>query len=116
MNLEQIKLITEAGESATAEFKKSTAQLRPVYETLCGFLNTKGGIVLIGVNDKGQLLGQDVTDNTRQEIAKEIQRLEPAVPIEIHYVLVKEKKYVIALSVNAGQHIPYTYDGRAFQR
>jgi predicted HTH transcriptional regulator len=42
------------GESATLEFKKSTAELRRTGETLCGFLNGDGGRVLIGVTPAGK--------------------------------------------------------------
>lgn len=40
-----------AGESENLEFKKSTAELKWVGETLCGFLN--GRQVLIGVTPAG---------------------------------------------------------------
>ena len=46
------------GESATLEFKRSTAELRRAGETLCGFLNGDGGRVLIGVAPDGKPVGQ----------------------------------------------------------
>lgn len=39
MDLGELRRLAAAGESETVEFKKSTAQLRPAAETLCGFLN-----------------------------------------------------------------------------
>lgn len=80
MNLAQLKVLAKKGESTTVEFKKSTASLRVNFETVCAFLNVKGGSILIGVNDKGQLVGQEVTDNIRREIAREIKKLEPIAP------------------------------------
>lgn len=116
IDIEQIKLLTTHGESASIEFKKSTALLRSVCETLCAFLNNKGGTVLIGVNDKGQIVGHDVTDNTRREIARELKKIEPTAHMDVNYIKVKVDKFVIAIHVNPGNHIPYIYDGRAFQR
>ena len=116
MDIEQIKSLAKQGESTVLEFKASTAKLQSAFATVCAFLNGKGGTVLIGVNDKGLLIGQDVTDNTRREIAREIKKIEPTAPIDVYYIEIKENKFVILIQVNAGSHIPYVYDGRAFQR
>jgi len=116
MDIKQIKSLTQKGESNTLEFKTSTANVKSAFETICAFLNGKGGTVLIGVKDKGQIIGQNVTDNTRREIANGIKKIEPTPPIDVHYVKVKENKFVIAIRVNAGDHVPYIYDGRVFQR
>ena len=116
MKLRQLQALAKQGESETVEFKKSTALMRAIFETICAFLNGKGGTILIGVNDKGELIGQDVSDNTRQEIAKELHKIEPPVHLETHYVSVNKNKTVIAIQVTANAHAPYIYDGRAFQR
>ena len=74
MNIEQLKQLISDGESQTLEFKKSTAQLKPAFETICSFLNGDGGI---GVTDNGKPIGHQVTDKTRKEIAREIKKIEP---------------------------------------
>jgi hypothetical protein len=43
MTLQDLEQIAASGESVTVEFKKSTAQLPRVGETLCAFLNGQGG-------------------------------------------------------------------------
>ncbi len=116
MKLTEIASVIIQGESETLEFKKSTAELRPAFETVCAFLNCNGGMVLIGVTDKGQMIGQDVADSTKQAIAHEINKLEPHQQIEIKYLLLDNNKKIIIISITKGLHAPYTYDGRAFQR
>lgn len=116
MNIEQMQSLVIQGESTNLEFKTSTAKLASAFATVCAFLNNKGGTVLIGVKDNGKIIGQDITDATRLEIANEIRKIEPAAFIDVDYIEVKTKKFVIVLHVNAGHHIPYIYDGRAFQR
>ncbi|MBS0350114.1 MAG: putative DNA binding domain-containing protein [Proteobacteria bacterium] len=116
MNTRQLQKLAKQGESETVEFKKSTALMRSIFETVCAFLNGKGGNILIGVNDKGELLGQDVTDNTRQELARELHKIEPPASIDIHHLSIQKGKSVIAIQVKANDHAPYVYDGRAFQR
>jgi len=115
MNIQQLNALIAQGESEILEFKTSTAQLKPACETLCGFLNSRGGIVLIGVGNKGQIIGQQITDNTHQEIANELRKIEPAVHIIINYVIIDDKQ-VIIMQALAGKHIPYVYDGRPFER
>ena len=63
--LETAEQIIPLGESQTIEFKKSLTQLKPAMETLCGFLNTDGGIIFIGVNQHGKVVGCDVSDRTQ---------------------------------------------------
>jgi ATP-dependent DNA helicase RecG len=116
MNLNDIQSIVKNKESESLEFKKSTAQLQAAFETLCAFLNGHGGIVLIGVNDHGQLLGQLVSDKTRLAIANEMRKIEPPEQIEIDYIEIKPERHIIALSVKDGVHSPYIYNGRPFQR
>jgi ATP-dependent DNA helicase RecG len=117
MNLKQLTALINKGESSSLEFKKSTGLLRDIFETICAFLNGNGGTVLIGVTDAGKIIGQDVSDHTKREIAHEISKLEPSaqLSIKISYVSV-DKKQVIVIKALPGKHVPYTYDGRAFYR
>ena len=79
MDIIQVNNMAKIGESPSLELKTSTSQLSGACETVCAFLNAKGGTVLIGVKNNGQVIGQHVTDNTRQEIAREIKKIEPPV-------------------------------------
>jgi ATP-dependent DNA helicase RecG len=81
--MNKLKALIKQGESNTVEFKTSTAQLKSSFETICAFLNGKGGTVLIGINNEGEIVGQHVTDATRQEIAREINKLEPEALLDI---------------------------------
>jgi ATP-dependent DNA helicase RecG len=118
MTTKTLEKLVKQGESHTLEFKKTTGQLSSTFETVCAFLNKEGGTILIGVTDKGQIVGQNVTDNTRQELARELNKIEPSAQAQvgIEYLSVKEDKHVIVIQVLAGNHIPYAYEGRAFYR
>lgn len=118
MNLKQIKSLVENQESSMLEFKATTAHLRAAFSTACAFLNSKGGTVLIGVKDNGKIVGQDVSDGTRKEIANEINKIEPASQghLKVDYIPLEDKKHVIAINVKSGDHAPYVYDGRPYQR
>ena len=117
MDIDNIKELIKGGESKELEFKKSTAQLKGASETLCAFINTNGGIVLVGVKNDGKIVGQHITDETKLEISNLVGKFEPPAHITIKYILVKEDKYIIVMSVNPNHStIPCTFDGRAFWR
>ena len=112
-----LKELVRLGESETLEFKKSTALLDGAAQTLCGFLNGKGSIVLIGVNSDQKIIGQTVTDNTLQEIARVLTKFEPHAQINIQRVELAPNKEVVALTAIFKKYdIPYTWDGRPYQR
>ena len=58
MHINQIKEFLEEGEGLNLEFKKATNKLPDnLFETVCAFLNTDGGFILLGVDDDGTVLG-----------------------------------------------------------
>ena len=76
-DIETVKSIIENTENNRTEFKETTGQLERSMETICAFLNGTGGTVLFGVNDKGKIIGQEVCDKTKRDIAEAIRRIEP---------------------------------------
>ena len=117
MKVSTLKKLVASGEGPELEFKRSTGELREVMQTLCGFLNTGGGVVLLGVDRKGKLEGQQVSENTIHEITQAFDRFEPPVNVTIERTSVEGDREVVALSVTANQEsVPFTYDGRAFVR
>lgn len=73
-NLEILNGLIAGAEGGTVEFKETTGQLERGMETLCAFLNGTGGTVLFGVTDKGKIIGQEVSDKTKRDIAETIRR------------------------------------------
>lgn len=119
ITIQKVHEIISTGESETLELKKSLTQLKPALETLCAFLNTSGGVILIGVSHVGKVVGQVITDNTQQEIANEIAKIEPfPASLDILYLPLCDNasKSVVYISVTRGSTVPYTYDNRAYYR
>lgn len=117
MNLDQITTLVRAGESDTLEFKKSTANLARVGETLCGMLNGAGGVVLVGVTDAGEVVGQQVSDRTMQEVAELLRGLDPAGPVRVSRVPIRQACDVIALEAQpVPADIPYQFRNVVYQR
>src|SRR5438105_2796934 len=117
MDIDRVTALIQQGESNNLEFKTSTAKLHSVFETICAFLNGNGGTVLIGVKDNGQIVGQDVTDSTRLEIANLLSKLEPPTTLEISYIPVEKNKFVIKIdAISNRASMPYVLDGKPYWR
>jgi len=116
MDLTIIKKLATTGESETLEYKTSTSKLKEACQTLCAFLNGTGGTVLIGVGDKGKIIGQHVTDSTRLKSANEKKKIEPTAKINVHYIKINGNKTVIAMQADSVEYLPYIYDGRPYYR
>ncbi|HEV3257669.1 MAG TPA: ATP-binding protein [Gemmataceae bacterium] len=116
MNLEQLRRLIVAGESDRLEFKKSTGDLKGGIESLCGFLNGQGGRVLFGVTARGRILGQDISDTTLQDVARDISRLEPPASIAQSRVAVGGTREVLVLESTDRSQAPYTYHSRPYRR
>ena len=82
MTSEEIRRIIEGDETRTLELKKSTGELKEGMHSACAFLNTDGGWLIFGVTPKSlKIVGQEVTDNTRREIAQALNGLLPTIDI-----------------------------------
>lgn len=115
MQVKAIKELLHHGESDRLEMNLSTGQRTEAAKTVCGMLNHLGGYVFFGVNEQGQLVGQDVSDKTLRDLTHEFQRIEPSVFPEITTVPLENGKTVIAVAVPGGGG-PYTYAGRPYVR
>lgn len=117
-NLDIVKQLIAEKENGQVEFKETTGQLERGMETLCAFLNGEGGTVLFGVTDKGKIIGQEVSDKTKRDIAEAINRLEPITAVHISYVPLQDsEKKVIAFHVeDARLNRPFCYKGRPYMR
>lgn len=118
MTYDDILKLARTTESGTLEFKETTGQLERGMETLCAFLNARGGTILFGVTDYGNIKGQAVSDKTKRDIAEAVRRIEPMAHISVSYVpLSGTDKFVVVLNAKDRHYSrPFTYKGRAYQR
>ena len=115
MNLRELSELAIDGESERLEFKRSTGQRTEAAKTVCAMLNGLGGFVVFGVTDKGDLIGQQVSAKTLEDIAAELRKIEPPAFPDIETVNLDGDRVAIVLTVSGGGG-PYTFDGRAYLR
>ncbi len=108
--------IIKKGESERVEFKESLAEIKEILQTIVAFANSKGGIILIGVNDNGEIKGVNIGKNTVEDLVVKIENsISPKIFPEVSMVTVEGKR-IIKISVEEGKNKPYFLRGKCFKR
>ena len=98
------------GETTKVQFKESFTSQKEIAKEMIAFANTKGGVILFGVEDKcGKLVG--LSYDEIQVISRELgnaanEQVRPTIYIETEVVRVEEKHFLIC-SVAEGKNKPY---------
>lgn len=97
------------GESETVEFKSSAANIG---ETICAFANSNGGILIIGIDDKGKLLG--VGKGEEEKTFSTAQSCEPKVKIYVSKRVTRDK-HILIVHLRKSNTVHF-FKGRAYVR
>lgn len=116
MTLRELRTIVSGGESEQVEFKRSTGQRTEGAKAVCGMLNGRGGFLIFGVDDRGEIAGQQVAASTLEEVVRELRRIEPQPLLGPERVPLENGREVVVVPVPAGSGGPFTYDGRPYVR
>lgn len=91
-------------ESENVEFKLQMVD--DIYKEVIAFANTNGGVIYVGIDDNGNVIGLDDVDDTYTRITNGIRdAIQPDVTMFIKYVLQDNK--VIRIEVGEGSCKPY---------
>lgn len=95
-------------ESETVELK-SKFNDDVITKEIVAFLNTRGGVIYVGVSDKGEICGIDKIDESLRKLSDIIStKIEP-LPIELikSNLVMEEGKVIIEISISKGFHSLY---------
>lgn len=91
-------------ESERIEYK--TLMIDDIYKEVIAFANTDGGVIYIGVDDEGNLVGIDNVDETYTRLTNGIRdAITPDVTMFVRYTLKEDK--TIQVEVKEGSYKPY---------
>ena len=120
MMIDEIKKLIQNGEKIDVEFKESkNALTKDVFDTVCSFNNRNGGHILLGVNDKREIVGvsKDRADKVIKEFTTAInnpQKMYPPLYLLPEVFDIDEKK-VIYIRVPEGYQV-CRHNGRIWDR
>ncbi len=103
-------------ESDTVELKPSVSQLNEIVETVAGFANSKGGKIMIGVSNKGEIIGIEIGKSTLEKLVNTIkQNTEPKQYPKVATKTLGGKNF-IEITISESKEKPVLAFGRAFKR
>lgn len=107
--LELIELI-QKGESSTVQFKERIDDVHKLSQELVAFSNTKGGTLVIGVNDKtGGINGlsfEEIHATNSLIVGATTNNVKPAITVESETIVV-DKDNIMVVYISEGQSKPY---------
>lgn len=110
MTADTLKDLCLCGETTRVQFKEMFTSQKEVAKEMIAFANTKGGVILFGVEDKTGVikgLSYDEIQQTSRELGNAAQELvKPTIYIETEVVKV-EGKHVLVCSIEEGCNKPY---------
>jgi len=108
--------MAHSGEGYNAEFKlRVPAKIRELSQEICAFANSGGGCLLVGIDDRGQLIGTEIDNNKRSAIQDGIREISPYIQVEIYSIDV-EGKTIWVLEIPQGKDKPYVLSGTIYVR
>ncbi len=111
---DELIAVIRKGESETVEFKENFD--KESIETVGAFANAKGGIVLVGVSDKGKVVGVQLQKNTINSWVTQIaQSSDPRMIPDMNVFTIAEKN-VVTVSIKEYPIKPISIKGRCFRR
>ena len=94
--LVEIADITKGHEGSKLEFKRDLSSLKPIMKTLVAFANTAGGILVIGRDDNGTIIGLNDVLQAEESIASAIaDSIMPAMMPDIEIVTFETKELLV---------------------
>lgn len=112
MNLSSLSRLTVKGEGQFLEFKKKANFPEKIVKELVAFSNSKGGKLLLGVDDDGTVSGTRNIEGEAFVLEDAIQKLIiPALDYSLEIVKINEKKGVAIFSIPEGLVKPYRSKG-----
>ena len=101
------------GEDATIEFKREMPRRDSMADEIAAFANTRGGVILIGVDDNSEIVGLDLqqlnrVEKTVVEICED--SIEPIVPIFTEKLRI-DKKNLLKIGVPRSFFVHKTANG-----
>ena len=110
MTEEELKDLCLCGETTKVQFKETFTSQKEIAKEMIAFANTKGGVILFGVEDKsGKLVG--LSYDEIQTISRELgnaanEQVRPTIYIETDVARVEGKHFLVC-TVEEGKNKPY---------
>jgi len=110
MNIGKLKLLVAEGEGLTVEFKERYTS--KIDRDIVALANGKGGFIILGVNDDGEIVGEKLTNQMKAEILSIARNCEPHITI----TKISRVDSAVVIEVPEGDEKPYSCSSGYYRR
>ena len=108
MNVNELRDLVKSGENETLEFKRKAAHPEKIVREIVAFANTRGGKLLIGVDDNGSLPGLKFAGEEQFAVNQAIQKfIKPKISFILKVIPLNAKKSVISYDIFESKNKPH---------
>lgn len=108
MNYQELKALVKTGEGEHLEFKRKVAHPEKIIKEIVAFANTKGGHLLIGVDDNGSIPGLKFAEEEHYTLQQAIEkRCRPRITLTPERIPISEKKSIICYKIDESIRKPH---------
>ncbi len=110
------KKIISQGESEITEFKKSVGEWKEIIETISAFSNTRGGEIIVGINNNGEVNGVEIGKKTLEDLTNKIkENTDPEIYPCITTRIINNKTTIVIEIKESSDHLVLAF-GRPYKR
>ncbi|HZY81648.1 MAG TPA: ATP-binding protein [Cyclobacteriaceae bacterium] len=108
--LRELKQLVAGGEGLHLEFKRRASSPDQIVREMIAFANTSGGVVLVGVNDDGDLSGVKYPEEESLLIKKALQKYcRPGLHFTETIIPLSGKKFVVQYEIPVSRKRPHIF-------
>ncbi|WP_341228051.1 ATP-binding protein [uncultured Arcticibacterium sp.] len=116
-SLADLKKLASQGEGLRLEFKFKAKYPEKIIREMVAFANTKGGQLLVGVDDDGSLSGLKFADEEEYVLVREIERaITPELDYSIERVRLQNESEVLIFHIPESENKPHKAADKVFVR
>ena len=104
-----IKDLIKTGEGYNLEFKRTLGA--GLDKEICAFANAKGGKIILGVEDSGEINGFNLSNADTSRIQSIARNMDPSFNVDIETI-----ENVVVINVAEGKNKPYSIGGKFYLR
>ena len=108
MDLSELSRLVKQGEGIELEFKRKANHPDKIVRELVAFANTRGGILLVGVDDDGTIYGSKFSGEDAFAIGQILEKQTiPPLPLRMEHIAVNARRNVLAIFVDKSSQRPH---------
>src|SRR4030066_865742 len=109
-DVNRVEILIKEGEGLTIEYKERYTP--KIDRDIVAFANSKGGQLLLGVDDTGKVVGEKLTNKMKAEINASARNCDPS----IHIKNIRQIGKVVVIEIAEGDEKPYSSSSGYYRR